>query len=396
MNERRDEGPGPSRPGESGGHDQLARAILDDLPIGVWVARAPSGELLFANRTFGEIMGMAARDDVRVGEYGSPYGIRTRDGSAYPEQRMPFVQALQARRLVTLDDIVIHRHDGGRVNVRAHARPVLDGRGEPTHVIVAFEDITREVQAERGREEADARLRHAEMQRSIGQLAGGIAHDFNNVLSSIRVLVHRLRMHESDVERLLLLDDVDAAATSGASLARQLLDLSGGTLSPPAVLELREVVSSVTRILSRTLGSGIVVVTDDDGSAVRVLADRSQLEQVVLNLALNARDAMPEGGHLRVSTSRSRLEPAAAARLGVAASDVAILEVRDSGGGIAPDVRERIFEPYFTTRRGEGEEGRGLGLATVLAIVTRHGGAVVVEDVVPRGTCMRVVLPAAD
>src|SRR5690606_2264175 len=117
---------------------EIIASITDDLPVGIWVARAPGGEFVHANRTFVEIMGMGARDDVAAGEYAAPYGIHTRTGELYPESRMPFLRALEAGETVVVDDIVIHRPDGGRVYIRATAKPVRDAAGVITHVVIAF------------------------------------------------------------------------------------------------------------------------------------------------------------------------------------------------------------------------------------------------------------------
>src|SRR3954468_16205224 len=133
-------------------HD-IIHAIADDLPVGIWVARAPNGEFVYANHTFAEIMGQVGRDDAKVGSYSAPYGICTRDGTPYPEARMPFVRALQKRRVVVVDDLTIHRPDATFVHVRAFARPVSNNIGLITHVVIAFFDVTREVEAEEGRAE---------------------------------------------------------------------------------------------------------------------------------------------------------------------------------------------------------------------------------------------------
>src|SRR5687767_9335795 len=125
----------------------LIAAIAEDLPVGVWVAKVPNGELAYANRTFREIMGMEARTDVARGEYATPYGIYTTTGELYPEDRMPFVRALEAGTTIVIDDIVIHRSDGAKVNIRASARPLRDDNGTITHIVIAFSDITREVTA---------------------------------------------------------------------------------------------------------------------------------------------------------------------------------------------------------------------------------------------------------
>ncbi len=133
--------------------EAILGSLVDDLPLGVWVARAPGGEFVYANARFGEIMGAVGRDDVQVGGYAEPYGIYGRDGALYPEDRMPFVRAITARRQVTVDDIVIHRGDGTRIHVRAHARPIFDRDDLITHVVIAFADITAEIDAHRALDE---------------------------------------------------------------------------------------------------------------------------------------------------------------------------------------------------------------------------------------------------
>src|SRR5262245_27102506 len=152
----------------------ILSALVDELPMAVWVARVPGGEFVYANRRFVDIMGMEALKDVTAGHYSVPYEIHTQDGHVYPEEKLPFARAIKERATVTVDDMVIHRRDGRHVHVRAHARPVFDGE-QITYVVVAFADISREVEAERARVESDARLHRAQKMESIGKLAGGIA-----------------------------------------------------------------------------------------------------------------------------------------------------------------------------------------------------------------------------
>jgi signal transduction histidine kinase/CheY-like chemotaxis protein len=356
---------------------EIVSSVVDELPVGVWVARAPGGEFVYANRTFAEIMGMPALGDVARGEYAEPYGIYTRDGRLYPEEQLPFVRALQARAVVTVDDIVIHRRDGRKVNVRALARPVFAPDGDPiTHVVIAFFDITREVEAERLRAESEERLHRAQRMEAIGSLAGGIAHDFNNLLTAIRAVATKLSLSERDPERRQDLRVIDEVASSAADLTRALLGFAGRGKNFSESVSLNEMVTAMAGLIERTLHP-IDVTFELDAHSGDVAGDLSQLEQVLMNLVLNARDAMPNGGRLVLRTRD--------------AGEQVIWEVADSGVGIDAAIRERIFEPYFTTKQGRGS---GLGLATVYGIVEAHGGRVEAVDGSP-GTTMRIALPAA-
>ena len=356
-------------------------SVADDLPVGVWVARAPGGEFLYANKAFAEIMGMGARDDVARGEYSGPYGIHTRDGALYPEERLPFVRALAERKTVVVDDIVIHRHDGGKVHVRAQARPVFDAAGEITHVVVAFIDITREAEADAARIESEQRVRKMQRMDSIGTLAGGIAHDFNNLLAAVKLMAAALRRKETDAGKLAYIEQIDQATDSAAQLTRALLGFARRGKNLASKISLHDVALAVVTLMRRALDRRIEIATDLRAETGAVVGDFSQLEQVLMNLLVNARDAMPDGGRVVVAT---RDEPGHV-----------VLEVTDEGGGIDAAIREHMFEPYTTTKRvGEGS-GTGLGLATVWGIVESHGGTIHALDASPRGTTMRITFPAA-
>ena len=362
-------------------------ALGEDLPVGLWVARAPGGELIFANRTFAEIMGTAARTDVVAGGYAEPYGIYARDGGLYPEARMPFVRALNERRVIVADDITIHRPDGTRVDVRAVARPV----GDPiSHVIVAFFDITREIEAERAHAESEQRLRRAQRLEAIGTLAGGIAHDFNNLIFGIKMIAAELASGERDAQRRESLALIDDLTERSATLTRSLLGFARRGKHRAMPVSVNDVVTALSELLRRTLAGvelGFELEASDRGT---VVGDQSQLEQVIINLVLNARDAVQASGRVVVRTTDlgSPGDPDA--------TRFVVLEVKDDGPGIPAEIRERVFEPYFTTKTTGPERGTGLGLATVFGIVESHGGSVEIDaGLGGRGTTMRVVLPAA-
>jgi signal transduction histidine kinase/CheY-like chemotaxis protein len=374
-------------------HD-IIMALGEDLPVGIWVARVPNGEEVYVNKTFAQIMGVGMIPDAKVGNFSEPYGIFTRDGNPYPEARLPFVRAIQEKQVVVLDDITIHRPDGSKVDVRAFARPV----GDPmTHVIIAFFDITREVEAERARVEADRRLARAQRLEAIGTLAGGIAHDFNNLIFGIKLIASELAATEPDPKRQSALNLIDEITERSAGLTRALLGFARRGKHRAVPLSLEDVIESMGELLKRTL-SGITLTfeheAEDRGT---IVGDQSQIEQVILNLVVNARDAVQSNGRVRIATRTVTLDGAPKGALGVAgAGRYVVLEVTDNGPGIPPELRERVFEPYFTTKTKGPERGTGLGLATVLGIAEAHGGSCeVAERIGVRGTTIRIFLPAA-
>ena len=373
--------------------ETLLASVVDHLPLGVWIARAPTGEFVFANRVFREIMGMEARPDVAAGCYAEPYGIFTRTGEPYPETRMPFVRALTARAAVTVDDIAIHRTDGKKVMIHATARPIFDAAGQITHVVIAFEDVTAQVEAEAARNASEEKLRQARRLEALGTLAAGIAHDFNNLLASIRVLASLLRMSEREPSRRADLARIEEVTAKAARLTGSLLNFGRqGGGHRVTQLSVPEVASGVVELVKRTFDRRIAVRYEAAAPRGVVSADPVQLEQLFMNLALNARDVMPDGGTLRVSVRDVDLAaPAPPLRPG----PHVLVEVADTGPGVPAELRERIFEPYFTTKLHRSEPGAGLGLATAYRVVSASGGTIEIADAEPQGAIFRVYLPAA-
>ncbi|SHN48079.1 ATP-binding protein [Cryptosporangium aurantiacum] len=269
-------------------------------------------------------------------------------------------------------------------------------------IAATVHDITARVAAERERERMQAELDRARRLESIGQLAAGIAHDFNNTLG---IMLGQVEVLEDDVEALPSLDDPDARVALSAGLARireagqRAAQLTQGLLAfgqrqvvHAEPVELDEVVAEATRMLSHSLGGRVTLRTDFAAPGARVLADRGTLEQVLFNLTINARDALPDGGTITVTTRVVRLIDEEARSAGVSPGVYLCLEVRDTGTGIPPEVVERAFEPFFTTKP-EGQ-GTGLGLATVHGTVQQAGGTVRLASEMGVGTTVRVLLPA--
>ncbi len=281
------------------------------------------------------------------------------------------------------------RGDGVYVTVLERATVVRDSTGVPLRWTGIVSDVS-------DRTELADQLRQAQKMEAVGQLAGGIAHDFNNLLTAISCNVELLldSIDPADVRR----DDVlqiREASSRAATLTRQLLAFSRRQVLQPKPLDLNATVTSMERLLRRVISADFRLHTALDAAVSPVFADAGQMEQVVMNLVLNARDAMAGGGAIIVSTANAVVNQAVHHRFGVIApGDYVTLSVKDGGTGIEPAILERLFEPFFTTK-GQGK-GTGLGLATVHGIVLQSEGQIVVDSAPGRGTEFIVYLPVHD
>ena len=276
--------------------------------------------------------------------------------------------------------------DGRYLWVRDERRLLRDAAGQPAEIVGSWSDITERV-------ELEEKLRVAQKLEAIGRLAGGVAHDFNNMLMIISGNSEILdRALPAEGSERALLSEIREAAERSANLTRQLLAFSRTQVLAPRVLPLAAVVTGVETMLRRLIGEDILLVCELDPGAGHVLVDRSQLEQVIVNLAVNARDAMPRGGTLWLKTSAVDLDERACRRLaGLVPGAFACLEVRDTGSGMRPEVLERIFEPFFTTK--PVGMGTGLGLSTAFGILRQSGGHIDVSSTEGEGTSFLLYLP---
>ncbi len=241
----------------------------------------------------------------------------------------------------------------------------------------------------------EVQLTHSQRMEALGRLAGGVAHDFNNLLTAIAGYAEVLTMKLPEGERTHhAAAEILRASDRAAALTRQLLAFGRRQVVEPRDVDVNECVRGVARMLERVLGEDVEFGVDLDPEAGTIRSEPAQLEQVVMNLAVNARDAMPRGGTLTLSTRVVRLAASSPGTPGLAAGRYAVLEVSDTGTGMAPEIVEHIFEPFFTTK--EEGKGTGLGLATVYGIVRQAGGEVVVESEPGRGSTFRVFWPSAE
>ncbi len=256
--------------------------------------------------------------------------------------------------------------------------------GAPARV-AAVRDVTE-------RKKLEEELRHAQKMDAVGRLAGGVAHDFNNLLSviigGVELAAHHL---DPGSPARAPLDDVRAAAGKAADLTKQLLAFGRKQLVAPRPVDLNRTLRGMESMLRSLLGSRVKVSLELGSGLGAVIAEPSQLELMLLNLAANARDAMPSGGSFRIETARSLLEEPDAHRLGTPAGPVVSLRVTDDGAGMDEPTRARIFEPFFTTK--EAGRGTGLGLSTVFGIVKQCRGSITVKSAPGRGTTFTLLLP---
>ncbi|HEY4305866.1 MAG TPA: ATP-binding protein [Gemmatimonadaceae bacterium] len=254
--------------------------------------------------------------------------------------------------------------------------------------VVLTDEISERTRVERALRESEAQLRQSQKLEAIGTLAGGIAHDFNNLITVIsgytQLALMRTDTNSSAADDLRQVVD---ASDRAANLTHQLLAFSRKQVLQPTVLDLSDVVSGIAPMLRRIIGEHIVLRIENSAPLARIRADKGQLEQVLLNLAVNARDAMPSGGHLTIATSNGGSADRATAR------EVALV-VSDTGIGMSDEVKERVFEPFFTTK--EAGKGTGLGLSMVYGIVNQSGGRIAFESDVGTGTAFIITLPAAE
>jgi len=283
------------------------------------------------------------------------------------------------------------RHKDGRYRwIRGEAQLLRDARGEPTEVVGSMSDITE-------RKRLEEQFRQVQKMEAVGHLAGGVAHDFNNLLAIIFGYGDLLLPQFPPIDpRREMIFQILQAGERAADLTRQLLAFSRQTVLDPKILDLNELVHENEKMLRRLIGEDVQLTTVLDPALPRVKVDPGQISQVIMNFAINARDAMPTGGKLTIETSHVQLDEASVAAIDPEAKPgrYALLAVTDTGTGISPEVRVHIFEPFFTTK-GPGK-GTGLGLATVYGIVKQSGGAISVQSEAGEGTTFKIHLPIVD
>ncbi len=313
--------------------------------------------------------------------------LRMIDESTRQSVENPLARALRDRVMVAMDDhAALVSRSGAEVPIEHSASPVRDDAGEVRGAILVFRDISK-------RRQLEEQATHAQKMDAVGRLAGGVAGDFNNVLTVITgyaELLHAEVPVTSPLRRFV--DEIVHAGERAAALTRHLLAFSRGSTAQPRVLDLNTVVAGMEPLLRRLLGENIELILLTTPGLGRVKADASQLEQAIVNLANNSRDAMPQGGKLVIETANVELEDGPGSQnIGVKPGSYVMLAVSDTGVGMDTETRSRLFEPFFTTKAPG--KGSGLGLATVYGTIKQSDGHVTVYSQPGCGTIFEIYLP---
>ena len=368
----------------------LLDSIIAQSPHSMWISDE-SSTLIRLNQACRDLLSLS--DEDVVGKYNM-----LRDNIVAEQGHMPLVKrAFEQGQTVNftieydsskLDHLELKRPVSKILDVTI--TPVKNENGRVTNAVIMHKDVTE-------RRHLEKQVQRQERLAAVGQLAGGIAHDFNNFLMTIVFYAHLLlRDKDAPPDTVSIAETIVGEANRAANLVRQVLDFSRRSVMDTQPVDLASFVEEVMDILRKTLPENIRVLTEVGNDEYTVEIDPTRIQQVIMNLALNARDAMPNGGQLRIGLSRVTVGPegmelAGISDLELAAGDWVRLSVVDTGAGMAEHVRTHLFEPFFTTK---GPKGNGLGLAQVYGIVKQHWGEVNVQTKLGRGTTFQIYLPA--
>jgi two-component system, cell cycle sensor histidine kinase and response regulator CckA len=358
---------------------QLLRTLLDLLPDGVYIKDSDS-RFLMANETLAKRFGRKSPSEI----------IGLSDKDFFPVELAAAFRAEEekvfAGETVNDKEEMVVFPDGQKRTVLTTKVPFRNSQGQICGLVGAGRDVTE-------RKQLEEQLRQSQKMEAFGQLAGGVAHDFNNLLTVILGHVALLQLQESpNPEEVAGLVEIAKAAERAANLTRQLLTFSRRQLFQPKPLDLNEVVANTSKMLQRLISEHIGLETHFAPGGAPIMADRIMMEQILINLAVNSRDAMPKGGRLVIQTAAVVINEFEAQTNPKARPGAFIrLKVTDDGCGIGPKEMERLFEPFFTTK--EVGKGTGLGLATIFGIVTQHHGWIEVESRVNAGATFNIYLP---
>ena len=362
--------------------EEQFRQLTESIREVFWLASLSGGRTLYVSPAFERVWGRS-RESIERGPLSWLDAV-------HPEDRLRVREWLEHRPVDRESEIEyrVLRPNGAVRWVRDRAFPIPDAQGRPYRMAGLAEDITE-------RRELETQLRQMQKMEAVGRLAGGVAHDFNNLLTVISGYT-ALLLESLDAEdtRRLYTEEIAKASRRAAELTRQLLAFGRKQILAPRALDLNALVLDAEKMLCQLIGEDVTLVTVLHPEIGHVRADPGQLHQVLLNLAVNARDAMPQGGTLTFETVEIPPGQAEAVHPDLTSGSYALLKVSDTGRGMAEEVKTHLFDPFFTTK--ELGRGTGLGLSTVYGIIKQSGGHIEVESEVGRGSTFKIYLPRVE
>ena len=368
--------------------EEKYRSIFEDTAEGIFLS-SPDGRYLSVNPAMARINGYDSPEEFirAISDIGQQLYVD-------PNQRSEFKRVLQETGVVRNFECQGYRKDGQVIWLSLNIRAVRGSHEEILYYEGTVQDITARKRIEQEKVTLEEQLRQSQKMEAVGRLAGGVAHDFNNLLTIIKGYSQLvlLGLQEGDPLRENTIE-IQRATERAADLVRQLLVFSRRQEMEMRVLDLNVIIQNLEKMLCRILGEDIEMVTHLASDLGRTKVDPGQIEQVIMNLVVNARDAMPSVGKLTIETTNVDLnEEYIHTHIDVAPGHYVMLAVSDTGAGMTPEVKERIFEPFFTTK----EKGTGLGLSTVYGIVKQCGGTIWVYSELGKGTIFKIYLPQVE
>jgi PAS domain S-box-containing protein len=356
--------------------EESFRSVIADAPYGIFRANL-SGKFLMVNAALEKMLGYESQEELLEANLATSI-------YRYPVEHQKINGLFLRDKHLKDVEVEWKRKDGAFITVRCSGWPVNDESS--TYIEVFAEDVTERRVLER-------KLRMAQKMEAVGRLSGGIAHDFNNllgvILGYIQVMKRNLVPGNSSYEYA---EEIEKASQRAVSLTRQLLAFSRQQVLEPAILNLNTLVSDMEKMLPRLIGEDIQLILLLDPAIGQVKADPGQIEQVVMNLTVNARDAMPDGGKMTIQTANAELDAAfQREHQGSIPGQYVMLAVTDTGTGMDPETQAQIFEPFFTTK--DRDKGTGLGLATVYGVVKQSSGYITVDSEKGKGASFKIYLP---
>ncbi|HEX9079662.1 MAG TPA: ATP-binding protein [Desulfuromonadaceae bacterium] len=366
--------------------EERYRSLFDRVPAGLFRS-TPDGRIVDINPALQHIMGFTEREAL--------LDFRIADIWVTPEERVKWAAAVEKDGIVRDYETQMRRRDGTLFWARLNARAIKGGGDQLLFFEGILEDISERKRAEEERTRLEEQLRQSQKMESVGLLAGGVAHDFNNLLTPILgycdILIKGLAPADP---RRIKLERIREAADSAKELIKRLLAFSRKQLIELLTVDMGDVIRGFENVLRRTIHENISIEVEISPSLGLVCADRGQLEVALLNLAINAQDAMPDGGTLTIEAREMDLDESyTSSHPEIAPGTYVMLAVSDTGSGMDKQTLEHIFEPFFTTK--EMGRGTGLGLATVYGIVKQHGGSICVYSEPGMGSTFKIFLPRA-